>query len=70
MKRGKYQVPGSDTPISPEDMISEVKGFNRLQLYTTWQKEVICYSGYVMDGFKIVDDSLIGKIRVLTFSIN
>ena len=70
MKRGKYQMPGSETRLSPKDMIKESEGFKNLQIYSTWQDGVICYSGYVMSGFGIVDDSLIGKIRVLTFSVN
>jgi len=70
MKRKKYQMPGNDEPLTIEDSISEVRKFKKLQLYSTWQTGVICYSSYPIGIAKMVDNNLEGKLRVLTFSIN
>ena len=70
MKRKKYQMPGRDEPLTVEDSVIEAKEFKSLQLYSTWQRGVVCYSGYIMSGFGTGDDNTKGKIRVLTFSVN
>ena len=61
---------GRDEPLTVEDSVIEVGEFKSLQLYSTWRDGVVCYSGYVMSGFKMSEDKLKGKIRVLTFSVN
>ena len=62
----KFQTPGSDTPLSKEDMIKESNEFKGIELYATWQTKEICHSGYQLKGSGMD----IKKLRVLTFSVN
>ena len=65
-------MPGRDEPFTIEDGRTEVKGFEDMKLYSTWQTGVICYSGYPNRSKKVVfeGNEYESKLRVLTFSVN